>query len=261
LKRVGTYFAAAAILGFCLAPLAWIFFHSLRSADGSISVVNYASVFEESIFARAILNSLLVASGTTLCCIALGASAAFAVAKLEFVGRRAVLAVALVVSMFPPIATVSPLFLIIRGLGLRDTLAGLVFPYTVFALPLTLWVLSSFFREIPDELYSAARLDGCSPFQAFWKIFLPLAAPGLATTAILVFVFSWNEFLFALTFVSSPEKRTIPVAIALFATGQTEPWPEIFAASVVVTVPLVLLTLALQRKILSGLTAGSVTGF
>lgn len=261
MKRVGIYFAAAAILGFCLAPLAWIFLHSLRSTDGSFSFANYASVFEQGAFARAILNSFLVAVGTTLCCIALGASAAFAVAKLEFVGRLAVLAVALVVSMFPPIATVSPLFLIIRGLGLRDTLGGLIFPYTVFALPLTLWVLSSFFREIPDELYSAARLDGCSPFQAFRKIFLPLAAPGLATTAILVFVFSWNEFLFALTFVSSPEKRTIPVAIALFATGQTEPWPEIFAASVVVTLPLVLVTLALQRKILSGLTAGSVTGF
>jgi multiple sugar transport system permease protein len=163
--------------------------------------------------------------------------------------------------MFPPIATVSPLFLIIRGLGLRDTLGGLVLPYTIFALPLTLWVLSSFFREIPDELYSAARVDGCSPFQAFRKIFLPLAVPGLATTAILIFIFAWNEFLFALTFVSSPEKRTIPVAIALFATGQKEPWPEIFAASAVVTLPLVVLTILLQRKIVSGLTAGSVTGF
>ncbi len=119
--------------------------------------------------------------------------------------------------MFPPIATVSPLFLVIRALGLRDQLAGLVLPYTTFALPLTLWILTAFFRELPDELYRAARIDGCTPFQAFRKVMLPLAAPGLATTAILVFIFSWNEFLYALTFTSSPEKRTMPVAISLFA--------------------------------------------
>ncbi len=261
MKRIAITFAALAVVGFCLAPVFWLLTSSFLSENGHFTVANYFSAFEQRAFGRAILNSFLVASATTLCCIAIGASAAFAIAKLEFVGRRALLGIALAVSMFPPIATVSPLFLIIRGLGLRDTLGGLVLPYTIFALPLTLWVLSSFFREIPDELYSAARVDGCSPFQAFRRIFLPLAVPGLATTAILIFIFAWNEFLFALTFVSSPEKRTIPVAIALFATGQKEPWPEIFAASAVVTLPLVVLTILLQRKIVSGLTAGSVTGF
>ena len=162
--------------------------------------------------------------------------------------------------MFPPIATVSPLYLILRACGLRDTPLGLVLPYTTFALPLALWVLTGFFREIPDELYRAARVDGCTPFQAFRKVMLPLAAPGLATTAILVFIFSWNEFLYALTFTSSPEHRTVPVAISLFAGEHKEPWGEIAAASVIATLPLVILTLVFQRRIVAGLTQGAVKG-
>jgi multiple sugar transport system permease protein len=160
--------------------------------------------------------------------------------------------------MFPPIATVSPLYLILRATGLRDTLVGLVPPYATFALPLTLWILTSFFRQLPDELYRAARVDGCTPLGAFWRVLLPLAAPGLATTAILVFIFAWNEFLYALTFLSSPEKRTVPVAISLFASEHKEPWGEIAAASVIATMPLVVMTVLFQRRIVSGLTAGAV---
>jgi multiple sugar transport system permease protein len=162
--------------------------------------------------------------------------------------------------MFPPIATVSPIYLALRDVGLLDTTAGLVIPHTTFALPLSLWILTGFFREIPDELYRAARVDGCSPFRAFRKVMLPLAMPGLATTAILVFISSWNEFLYALTFTSSPERRTVPVAISLFAGEHAEPWGEIAAASVIATLPLVAFTLAFQRRIVAGLTGGAVKG-
>jgi len=260
LKRLAIAFASLAVASFCLGPFLWQVAVSFSSESGAFSFHNYASVFQGRPFGQVILNSVIVAGATTLCCIAVGASAAFALAKLSFVGARLLLGASLAVSMFPPIATVSPLFLILRSLGLRDRLAGLVPPYTTFALPLTIWVLTSFFRQIPDELYAAARVDGCSPFQAFRKIFLPLSAPGLATTAILVFIFAWNEFLYALTFISSPDKRTIPVAISLFATGQVDPWPEIFAASVIATLPLILLTFVFQRRIVSGLTAGAIKG-
>ena len=260
MKRLAIAFASLAMASFCLGPFLWQLAVSLTSESGAFTLHNYASIFEGRPFGQVILNSFIVAGATTLFCLALGASAAFALAKLSFVGGRLLLAAALAVSMFPPVATVSPLFLILRGLGLIDQLAGLVLPYTTFALPLTIWVLTSFFRQIPDDLYAAARVDGCSPFQAFRKIFLPLSAPGLATTAILVFIFAWNEFLYALTFISSPGRRTIPVAISLFATGQIDPWPEIFAASVVATLPLILLTLVFQRRIVSGLTAGAIKG-
>ena len=152
----------------------------------------------------------------------------------------------------------SPLFLILRAAGLRDSLAGLVLPYATFALPLTLWLLTSSFRELPEELYRAARVDGCTPWQAFARVFLPLSWPALATCAILVFIFSWNELLYALSFISTPAKRTIPVAIALFAGEHVEPWGQIAAASMVATLPLAVLTLLFQKRIVAGLTAGAV---
>ena len=150
------------------------------------------------------LNSVLVAAGTTALCLAVGASAAFAIAKLDFPGRSLLLAAALAISMFPPIATVSPLYLVLRAAGLRDSLPGLLLPYSTFALPLTLWLLTSWFRELPDDLWRAARVDGCTPWQAFVHVYLPLSTPALATTAILVFIFSWNELLYALSFISRP---------------------------------------------------------
>lgn len=258
-------FATVAFLTFFLGPFLWQVLTSLwpegeltRPFPSSLTLQNYVGVFEGRPFARVVLNSFFVAGVTTLFCLLLGSAAAFALAKLTFPGRNLLLGFALAISMFPPIATVSPLYLFLRAVGLRDQLIGLVVPYTTFALPLTLWILTSFFRQIPDELYRAARVDGCTPFMAFRKVLLPLAAPGLGTTAILVFIFSWNEFLYALTFISTPERRTIPVAISLFASDFREPWGEIAAASVIATLPLVVLTVLFQRRIVSGLTAGAV---
>ncbi len=263
--RWATALGAVAFLTFFIGPFLWQALTSLwpeaeltEPWPSRLTAANYAAVFGERGFGRVVLNSLGVAFGTTLYCLVVGASAAFALAKLQFPGRNALLMIALGISMFPPIATVSPLYLVLRGMGLLDSLAGLVLPYATFALPLTLWILTSFFRQIPDELYRAARVDGCTPFTAFRKVLLPLAAPGLGTTAILVFIFSWNEFLYALTFLSAPERRTIPVAISLFATDFRDPWGQIAAASVVATLPLVVLTVLFQRRIVSGLTAGAV---
>ena len=253
----------AAVLAFFLGPLAWQVLTSFwpepeltRPLPHALTLANYAGLGVS--FAGAVVNSLLVAAGTTAVCLSVGASAAFAIAKLEFRGRSLLLGGALAISMFPPIATVSPLYLLLRAVGLRDSLAGLVLPYATFALPLTLWLLTSFFRALPDEIYRAALVDGCTPWQAFVRVFLPLSWPALATSAILVFIFSWNELLYALSFVSTPSKRTIPVAIALFAGEHVEPWGQIAAASVVATLPLALLTLAFQRRIVAGLTAGAV---
>ncbi|WP_309896945.1 carbohydrate ABC transporter permease [Archangium sp.] len=265
MKRPGLWLATVAFLTFFLGPFFWQVLTSLWP-DGqlteplprSLTLENYVSVLWGRPFLQVMWNSLLVASLTTLFCMLVGASAAFALAKLEFRGQGLLLATALAVSMFPPIATVSPLYLILRTVGLRDTLVGLVPPYATFALPLTLWILTSFFRQLPDELYRAARVDGCTPIGAFRRVLLPLAAPGLATTAILVFIFAWNEFLYALTFLSSPEKRTVPVAISLFASEHKEPWGEVAAASVLATLPLVVMTVLFQRRIVSGLTAGAV---
>jgi multiple sugar transport system permease protein len=253
----------AAVLLFFLGPLAWQVLTSLwpeeeltRALPHALTVANYAGL--GTTFARAVVNSLLVAAGTTALCLAVGAAAAFAIAKLTFPGRSLLLGGALAISMFPPIATLSPLYLVLRATGLRDTLAGLVLPYTTFALPLTLWLLTSFFRDLPDELFRAARVDGCTPWQAFVRVFLPLSWPALGTCAILVFISAWNELLYALSFVSTPSKRTIPVAIALFAGEHVEPWGQIAAASVVATIPLAFLTLLFQRRIVAGMTAGAV---
>ncbi len=257
--------AVAAVLLFFLGPVAWQLLTSLwpdaeltRPLPGSLTLANYAGL--GSTFARAVLNSLIVAAATTALSLSVGASAAFAAAKLEFPGRSVLLGGALAISMFPPIATVSPLYLALRATGLRDTLAGLVLPYATFALPLTLWLLTSFFRELPDEIYRAALVDGCSPWQAFLRVYLPLSWPALATCAILDFIFSWNELLYALSFISTPSKRTIPVAVALFAGEHVEPWGQIAAASMVATFPLLVLTLLFQRRIVAGLTAGAVKG-
>jgi len=268
MKRAGLAFAAVAAVTFCVGPFVWQVITSLKTEEELtslglptiVTLQNYVGAFTGRPFGQVILNSALVAGITTLFCLTVGASAAFALAKLTFPGRRLLLGMALIVSMFPPIATVSPLYLIIRAVGLRDQLAGLILPYTTFALPLTLWTLTGFFRDIPDELLRAARIDGCTTFEAFRKVMLPLAVPGLATTGILVFIFAWNEFLYALTFTSSPDKRTIPVAISLFAGEHKEPWGEIAAASVIATLPLIIVTLIFQRKIVSGLTAGAVKG-
>ena len=267
-RRLVLVFGIVAAATFAVGPFLWQVLTSVRPSEeltriglpSSLTMENYASVFQGRPFARVLLNSAIVAGGTTALCLALGATAAFALARLPVRGRTFMLGAALLVSMFPPVATVSPLYLVIRALGLRDRLGGLILTDTTFALPMTLWILTGFFQSIPDELYRAARIDGCSPLQAFRKVFLPLAGPALATTAILVFIFSYNELLYALTFTSSPEARTVPVAITLFAGEHEEPWGEIAAASVIATLPLVLVTLLFQRRIVQGLTAGALKG-
>jgi multiple sugar transport system permease protein len=267
-RPIAGAFAAAAAIGFCLGPFAWQVLTALRpeaeltsrGLPSTLTLESFRAVLVGRPFARSLWNSLLVASATTLIAIVVGGAAAFAIAKLPLRSRRLVLALALATSMFPPIATVSPLFLVIRALGLRDQLAGLVLPSTGFALPLAIWILTDFFAALPDELYRAARVDGCSPAQVLLRVFAPVAAPPIATTAILVFVQTWNELLFALTFTSSPDRRTVPVAIALFAAEHREPWGEIAAASVIATLPLLVVTLLFHRRVVAGLTAGAVKG-
>jgi multiple sugar transport system permease protein len=271
MKRIGVLLAIAAVVAFAWGPLLWAVVTSLKPPaeltrlppilPSEITVQSYPAVFApERHFGRVLLNSLIVATVTTVFALVVGASAAFALARLEFPGRRFLLSAALAVSMFPPIATVSPLYLVIRALGLRDTLTGLVIPYTTFALPLALWTLTQQFKAIPVELYQAARIDGCSPPEAFRRVLFPLAAPGVGATAILVFIAAWNEFLFALTFTATEKARTVPVAIALFPGVHEVPWGELAAASVIVTLPLVIAVLLFQRRIVQGLTAGAVKG-
>lgn len=270
IKRAGFALILFVLALYCLGPFLWQVVSSLKPAvditalppllPASPTSSNYFAVFEARPFARIILNSLVVASASTLLSLAVGSLAAFALSKLGLRHGAIILGFVLSVSIFPPISTVSPLFLIIKALGLRDTLWALIITYTTFTLPLTIWVLTNFFSKIPDEIYLSARVDGCTRFQIFHKIFLPLAAPGIFATAILVFIFSWNEFLFALTFTSTVASRTIPVAIALFPGVHEQPWGEIAAASVVVTLPLVILVLLFQKRITEGLTMGALKG-
>jgi len=269
-RRTFFYIALAGLAAFCLGPLIWQLLTSLKPSayitrlpplfPHQLTIEHYVAVFIGRPFVRIIFNSALVAGLTTIFALVIGSLAAFALARLPVIGKAVVLAAILSISMFPPIATVSPLFVIIRTLGLRDTPWALVGAYTTFSLPLTVWILTGFFRNISVELFRAARIDGCSPFQAFIRIFVPLAAPGVFATAILVFIYSWNEFLFALTFTSTPASRTIPVEIALFPGLHEMPWGDIAAASIIVTVPLVALVFAFQKRIVEGLTAGSIKG-
>lgn len=262
--------ALALLLGFCLFPLVWQLLTSLKPIaelaslppilPSAVTFEHFDAVFAERPFARILLNSTVVAAGTTIFCLLIGAPAAFALAKLRVPGRQPMLLGILAVSMFPPIAVVSTLFLLIRLLHLRDTYWALMLSDTTFALPLTVWVLTGFFRDIPDELLCAARMDGCNAFQALIYVFLPVAAPGVVTAALLVFVFTWNEFLFALTFTATEASRTVPVEISLFPGLHEIPWGGIAAASLIVTFPILVLVIAMQRWIVAGLTSGAVKG-
>jgi trehalose/maltose transport system permease protein len=225
-------------------------------------LTNYAAVFQEQPFGQNILNSLIVATLATLVSQALAASASFALARREFAGRGLVLISFLLISMFPQIAVLSGLFEIIRALGLYNRLFGLVLSYMILVLPFTVWVLTTFMRQVPRELEEAAVMDGASSLTILVRIFLPIMAPSLVTAGLLAFVAAWNEFLFAVTFTLSDQARTVPVAIA-FMSGSSQhelPWGNIMAAAVVVTIPLILLVLIFQRRIVTGLTAGAVKG-
>jgi trehalose/maltose transport system permease protein len=223
---------------------------------------NYVTIFQEQPFGRQILNSVFVAVSVVLLALALAVLAAYALGRIAFRGRRLLLFTILGVSMFPQIAVLSGMFELIRALGLYNNLLSLVLSYMIFTVPFTVWVLTSFMRELPKELEEAAIVDGATPFVVVTQVFLPLMGPALVTTGLLAFIAAWNEFLFALTFTLSSEQRTVPVAIGLIsgASAYELPWANIMAASVVVTVPLILLVLIFQRRIVSGLTAGAVKG-
>ena len=263
--------AVAAIVVFCLLPFYWLVNISLKTgADLSGSDIippnpsldNYQSIFQSSTFTRAVLNSAIVSLTTTFLGILVGAFAAYALARLKLRGKAILLAIVLSITTFPQIAIAAPLFRLWSDIGLYNTLIGLVIPYLTFALPLSIYILVSFFREIPRDLEEAALVDGATYSQAFRKIVVPLAAPGIATTAILTFIAAWNEFLLATTLTSSPSARTSPVAISQF-TGSSQfevPLGTQSAASVVISVPLIILVLLFQKRIVAGLTAGAVKG-
>lgn len=221
---------------------------------------HYRALFAERDFWVPIRNSLVVAGTTTVFCVVVGGLCAYALARLRFRGKAPLLGFILAVSVFPQISVVSPLYLLLRSLRLINTYPGLILPYLTFAMPLTVWLLVGFFRQLPGELEEAAMVDGAGRLRALREVILPLALPGLAATAILTFLYSWNEFLFALSFTLGPERQTVPVAIALFRGQYQVPWGQILAAAIVATLPVAVLVLAFQRRIVQGLTAGAVKG-
>ncbi len=269
--RIGFYILVGLIVLYAAFPFYWAVVSSLKTGSALFEVElipaqptleNYLALFREQPFARNIANSLVVAAGSTAISLVLALSAAYALGRIRFRGRKIMLLAALAVSMFPQIAVLSGMFELIRLLGLYDRLAGLVLSYLILTLPFTTWVLTAFMGEIPAELEEAAIIDGAPAWRIVTHVFLPVLAPALAATGLLAFILAWNEFLFALTFTLSTEQRTVPVAIALIsgATGYELPWGRVMAASVIVTLPLILLVLLLQRRIVSGLTAGAVKG-
>ena len=270
-KYFGWGAANILIVVLALFPVLWLVSLSLKDpttiADGRLlpskwTLDNYSGIFEEDIFTLALRNSLGIAAIATLIAVSLAAMAAYAIARLEFPGKRIVLIASLSIAMFPPISVVGPLYDLWRNIGLYDTWPGLIIPYMTFALPLAIFTMSSFFREIPWELEQAAQVDGATPFQAFTKVIVPLAAPGFFTTAILVFIFAWNDFVFATSLTSTSAAQTVPAAISSFpgASQFTAPTGSIAAAAVIVTVPIIILVLFFQRRIVAGLTAGAVKG-
>jgi len=259
------------VIAYALLPLLWILSLSFKPAadlsdqrfvPSAISLEHYRAIFADPQFPAALGNSIGIAAIATLLAVLLAMFAAYAIVRLRFRGRNLVLGAALAIAMFPPIAVIGPLFNLWRTLGLYDTWPGLILPYMTFTLPLAIWTLTAFFREIPWDLDQAARVDGATPLQAFWHVIAPLAAPGVFTAAILVFIFAWNDFLFAAALTSTNAARTVPAAIAFF-TGSSRfelPTGSIAAASAVVTVPVAAVVLLFQRRIVAGLTAGAVKG-
>ena len=270
-ERLFWRFTVLIVVCYALLPVAWLLSLSLKPAadlsDGrflprSFSLEHYVAVFQDPQFPAALVNSLGIGLIATLIAVVLATLAAYAIVRLDFPGRRLVLVAALAVAMFPPIAIIGPLFDLWRLLGLFDTWAGLIIPYMTLTLPLAIWTIAAFFRELPWELERAARVDGATRLGAFRHAILPLAAPGVFASAILVFIFAWNDFLFAAALTSTQASRTVPAAIAFF-TGSSrfeQPTGSIAAASVVVTIPVVVLILIFQRRIVAGLTGGAVKG-
>jgi multiple sugar transport system permease protein len=263
--------AVAMVLVYALIPVIWIISLSLKTpetiGDGRFlpshwTLKNYDAVFNTGFFTSALRNSIGIALIATVISLAFASMAAYAITRLDFPGKSAVLAGALAIAMFPPISIVGGLFDVWRRVGLFDTWLGLILPYLSFSLPLSIYILSAFFREIPWDLEKAAQMDGATPMQAFRRVILPLAMPGVFTAGILTFIAAWNDFLFANVLTSTDASRTAPVALAFFrgASQFTDPSGAIAAGAVLVTVPILIMVLIFQRRIVSGLTAGAVKG-
>jgi multiple sugar transport system permease protein len=274
-RGLGWTIGGIAVVLYALFPVAWILSLSLKNdADigegGDIGALipknptldNYDTIFNSGQFVRPLINSIGISLITTVIAVVLASLAAYAIARLDFPGKTLLLSGALAIAMFPPVSIIGPLFNIWRSTGLYDTWPGLILPYMTFALPLAIWTLAAFFREIPFELEQAAQVDGATAFQAFRKVILPLALPGVFTSAIIVFIFCWNDFLFSISLTSTDSARTVPAATAFFSADSNfiNPTGQIAAAAIVVTVPIIIMVLAFQRRIVAGLTAGAVKG-
>jgi trehalose/maltose transport system permease protein len=270
-SRIGFWFLVAVIALFSLFPFYYAVISSFRSGADLFTVAyvpesfdlsNYLAVFQRQPFGRNILNSIIVAGAVVAVSLALGLTASYAFGRIAFRGRSLLLMTILGVSMFPQVAVLSGMFELIRSFGLYNTLPGLILANLMLTLPFTIWVLTTFMREMPKEIEEAAFVDGATPWIVVRRVFLPLMAPAAVTTGLLAFIVSWNEFLFALTFTLTNERRTVPPAIALMSgsTAYELPWGTIMAGSVIVTIPIIVLVLAFQRKIVAGLTAGALKG-
>ncbi|KQT89557.1 sugar ABC transporter permease [Marmoricola sp. Leaf446] len=270
-KKAGWAAVDLVVLLYAFIPVIWIVSLSLKGDDtlndGNFLVRKptgeaYSEIFANEDFVRALINSIGICVIATFVALLLGTMAAYAIARLEFPGKRTIVAMSLLISMFPQIALVTPLFKIETAIGIFDTWLGLILPYITFALPLAIYTLSAFFREIPWELEKAAKMDGATPYQAFRKVIAPLAMPGVFTTAILVFIACWNDFLFAISLTSTNSARTVPAAMSYFtgATTFEKPVAAVAAAAVIITIPIVIFVLFFQRRIVAGLTSGAVKG-
>ncbi|MGH3722514.1 MAG: carbohydrate ABC transporter permease [Mycobacterium sp.] len=267
----GWLIADVLVLCYALVPVLWVLSLSLKPTsmvrDGKffpwpVTLDNYRGIFSGNVFTSALVNSIGIGLIATVIAVGVGTMAAYAVARLDFPGKKALIGAALLIAMFPQISLVTPIFNIERSVGLFDTWPGLIIPYITFALPLAIYTLSAFFREIPWELEKAAKMDGATPAQAFWKVIAPLATPGIVTSAILVFIFAWNDLLLAISLTATDRSITAPVAIANF-TGSSqfeEPTGSIAAGAIVITVPIIIFVLIFQRRIVAGLTSGAVKG-
>jgi multiple sugar transport system permease protein len=270
-QKVGWGTANTVVVVLAMIPVLWIMSLSFKDpatiTDATFwpkkwTLENYRGIFQTSDFTRALINSIGIAVIATVIAVLLASMAAYAVARLAFPGKGLLIGMSLLIAMFPAISLVTPLFNIERTLGLFDTWPGLIIPYITFGLPLGIYTLSAFFREIPWELEKAAKMDGATPFQAFTKVIAPLAAPGMVTTAILVFIFCWNDFLFAISLTSTNNARTVPAALGFFtgSSAFTAPTGSIAAAAVIITIPIILFVVFFQRRIVAGLTSGAVKG-
>ncbi|MBL8388465.1 MAG: carbohydrate ABC transporter permease [Hydrogenophaga sp.] len=271
--RIALYLAAALVVVVSVFPFIYAVSTSFKSGSAlfepvllpsSVTLGNYLSLFTlaEQPFGRHIVNSVMVSVLVVMISLFLGVTASYALGRISFKGRGVLLTAVLAVSMFPQVAVLAGMFELIRFLGLYNKALGLILPYMIFTLPFTVWVLTTFMKQLPKELEEAAIMDGCGPARIIWSVFMPLLWPALVSTGLLAFIAAWNEFLFALTFVLDNNERTVPVSIALIsgASKYDIPWGNIMAASVLVTLPLLALVLVFQKKIVSGLTAGAVKG-